>query len=41
VHAMVQSVLKHFGRIDILINNAGAIQVGPVELMTLDIMRRR
>jgi NAD(P)-dependent dehydrogenase (short-subunit alcohol dehydrogenase family) len=36
VHAMVQSVLKHFGRIDILINNAGAIQVGPVELMTLE-----
>jgi NAD(P)-dependent dehydrogenase (short-subunit alcohol dehydrogenase family) len=36
VHAMVQGVLRHFGRIDILINNAGAIQVGPVELMTLD-----
>ena len=36
VHAMVQVVQRHFGRIDVLINNAGTIQVGPVELMTLE-----
>jgi NAD(P)-dependent dehydrogenase (short-subunit alcohol dehydrogenase family) len=36
VHAMVQAVQRHFGRIDVLINNAGTIQVGPVELMTLE-----
>ncbi len=36
VHEMVRLVQQHFGRIDVLINNAGTIQVGPVELMTLD-----
>jgi NAD(P)-dependent dehydrogenase (short-subunit alcohol dehydrogenase family) len=36
VNTMVQSVRRHFGRIDVLINNAGTIQVGPVELMTLE-----
>jgi NAD(P)-dependent dehydrogenase (short-subunit alcohol dehydrogenase family) len=36
VHAMVRLVQQHFDRIDVLINNAGAIQVGPVELMTLE-----
>jgi short-subunit dehydrogenase len=36
VNTMVQSVQHHFGRIDVLINNAGTIQVGPVELMTLE-----
>jgi NAD(P)-dependent dehydrogenase (short-subunit alcohol dehydrogenase family) len=36
VLTMVDSVEHHFGRIDVLINNAGTIQVGPVELMTLD-----
>jgi NAD(P)-dependent dehydrogenase (short-subunit alcohol dehydrogenase family) len=36
VHTMVQVVQRHFGRIDVLINNAGTIQVGPVELMTLE-----
>jgi NAD(P)-dependent dehydrogenase (short-subunit alcohol dehydrogenase family) len=36
VQAMVHDVQHHFGRIDVLINNAGTIQVGPVELMTLE-----
>jgi len=36
VNTMVQVVQRHFGRIDVLINNAGIIQVGPVELMTLE-----
>jgi NAD(P)-dependent dehydrogenase (short-subunit alcohol dehydrogenase family) len=36
VHAMVGIVQRHFGAIDVLINNAGIIQVGPVELMTRD-----
>jgi NAD(P)-dependent dehydrogenase (short-subunit alcohol dehydrogenase family) len=36
VNTMVQSVQHHWGRIDVLINNAGIIQVGPVELMTLE-----
>ena len=35
VEAMVQLVLDRFGRIDILINNAGIIQVGPFEVMTI------
>jgi short-subunit dehydrogenase len=33
---LVQAVQDHFGRIDVLINNAGVIQVGPMEVMTLE-----
>jgi short-subunit dehydrogenase len=36
VEAMVSRVAGHFGEIDVLINNAGVIQVGPMETMTLD-----
>jgi NAD(P)-dependent dehydrogenase (short-subunit alcohol dehydrogenase family) len=36
VEEMVRAVERHFGRIDVLINNAGVIEVGPVETMTLD-----
>jgi NAD(P)-dependent dehydrogenase (short-subunit alcohol dehydrogenase family) len=36
VQTMVDVVQGHFSRIDVLINNAGAIQVGPVELMTVE-----
>jgi short-subunit dehydrogenase len=36
VQEMVHAVTNRFGRIDVLINNAGIIQVGPIEVMTLD-----
>ncbi len=35
VESMVQQAVAHFGRIDILINNAGIISVGPIESQTL------
>jgi NAD(P)-dependent dehydrogenase (short-subunit alcohol dehydrogenase family) len=35
VELMVDSVREHFGRIDVLVNNAGVIGVGPIEEMTL------
>ena len=36
VKELVEVVTAHFGRIDVLVNNAGVIQVGPAELMTLE-----
>lgn len=36
VEALVDSVQNEFGEIDVLVNNAGVIQVGPVETMTLE-----
>ncbi len=36
VEAVVQSVESRFGSLDVLINNAGIIGVGPMEEMTLD-----
>jgi NAD(P)-dependent dehydrogenase (short-subunit alcohol dehydrogenase family) len=35
VEAMVRTVRDHWGPIDVLVNNAGIITVGPVETMTL------
>ena len=35
VNAAVQEAVKHFGGIDVLINNAGVIQVGPFQQMTI------
>lgn len=36
VEEMVREVREHFGLIDVLINNAGIIEVGPMEVMTLE-----
>lgn len=36
VNEMVEIARRQFGKIDVLINNAGLIQVGPVEVMTLE-----
>lgn len=36
VKELVDVVGGHFGKIDVLVNNAGVIQVGPVESMTLE-----
>src|SRR5215211_1192925 len=36
VRELVEVVTRHFGRIDVLVNNAGVIQVGPLEVMTLE-----
>jgi short-subunit dehydrogenase len=32
---IVELVVAHFGRLDVLVNNAGVIQVGPIEHMSL------
>ncbi|HEX8473546.1 MAG TPA: SDR family NAD(P)-dependent oxidoreductase [Pyrinomonadaceae bacterium] len=36
VKELIDVVRHHFGGIDVLVNNAGVIQVGPVEVMTLE-----
>lgn len=36
VKAMVRDVLSHYGRLDVLVNNAGIIQVGPQDVMNID-----
>lgn len=37
--ATVQAVHEHWGRLDVLVNNAGVIQVGPITTMTIDDFR--
>jgi len=34
VNRMVEAVRNHYGQIDVLVNNAGVIQVGPLEVQT-------
>ncbi len=34
VDRMIEEVCRHYGQIDVLINNAGVIQVGPLEVQT-------
>lgn len=36
VRELVDVVTRHFGGVDVLVNNAGVIQVGPLEVMTLE-----
>lgn len=36
VNEMMNIVRDRFGRIDVLVNNAGVIQVGPIEVMTVE-----
>lgn len=36
VEALVRAVSHHFGAIDVLVNNAGTISVGPMQTMTID-----
>lgn len=36
VDGAVRSVMQLHGRIDVLVNNAGVIQVGPMDMMTID-----
>jgi NAD(P)-dependent dehydrogenase (short-subunit alcohol dehydrogenase family) len=40
VDRLIIGTIAHFGHLDILINNAGVIQVGPVDEMTLDDFRQ-
>lgn len=36
VQALMRDVIRHYGKIDVLVNNAGIIQVGPQHLMTVE-----
>src|SRR4030095_1121669 len=40
IRSAVRQIIDHFGKVDILINNAGIIQVGPLEHMTREDFER-
>jgi len=40
VQAMAARALEYYGHVDVLVNNAGEIQVGPVQSMTVDDFER-
>lgn len=40
VRAMVAAAIAHYGRVDVVINDAGVIMVGPLENQTLDSFRQ-
>ena len=40
VHHMTQAVVSHFGRVDVLVNNAGISSIAPAETITADQWRR-
>src|SRR5579871_4672986 len=39
VRSLIEQTVGRFGRVDVLINNAAVIQVGPVETLTLEDFR--
>lgn len=36
IKAAVRDVIKHYGRLDVLVNNAGIVQIGPQHLMEIE-----